>query len=228
MLFRSGNAIMDVLYGNWNPSGKLPYTIAKNATDYPAHVITGGTVEDIISINYTEGLLIDYRWFDAHDITPRFEFGFGLSYTTFEFSDLTITPVSPMDTADVSLIKNWENGGASPIAEGSSIALWLHMPAYQVTFKITNTGSVFGGEIAQLYLHHAADSGEPPSVLKGFTDVWAAPGETSTGSITLSRHDLSIWDVERQGWAKPNGAITFSVGASSRDFRLNGTIPASA
>ncbi|EIW74780.1 glycoside hydrolase family 3 protein [Coniophora puteana RWD-64-598 SS2] len=224
----AGNSITDVLYGDWNPSGKLPYTIAKNVTDYPAHVITGGTVEDILSINYTEGLFIDYRWFDAHDIMPRFEFGYGLSYTTFEFSDLTITPVSPMDTADMTLVNNWENGGASPIAEGSSTALWLHMPAYQVTFNITNTGSVYGGEIAQLYLHHPAEVGEPPSVLKGFTDVWAAPGETATGSITLSRHELSVWDVVRQGWAKPDGTITFSVGASSRDFRLNGTIPAAA
>ncbi|KAH7912075.1 family 3 glycoside hydrolase [Hygrophoropsis aurantiaca] len=221
----AGNAIMDILYGNWNPSGKLPYTLAKTPEDYPAHVIFGGTEADILSINYTEGLMIDYRWFDAMNITPRYEFGFGLSYTTFEFSDLAITKVNALDYAETNLVTNWENGGASPIAEGSSTALWLHMPAYQVTFNVQNTGAVYGGEIPQLYLHHPASAMEPPSILKGFTNIELAPGETQRASITLSRYDLSIWDVVRQGWAKPDGTIAFSVGASSRDFRLNGTIP---
>ncbi|KAH7908219.1 family 3 glycoside hydrolase [Hygrophoropsis aurantiaca] len=221
----AGNAIMDILYGNWNPSGKLPYTIAKNATDYPAQLVLGGTDADILSINYTEGLMIDYRWFDAMNITPRYEFGFGLSYTTFEYSDLAISEVAPLDYAETDLINNWENGGASPIAEGSSTALWLHMPAYQVTFNVKNTGSVYGGEIPQLYLHHPASAMEPPSILKGFTNIELSPGETGKASITLSRYDVSIWDVVRQGWARPEGTIAFSVGVSSRDFRLNGTIP---
>ncbi|KAH7924395.1 family 3 glycoside hydrolase [Leucogyrophana mollusca] len=224
----AGNAIMDILYGNWNPSGKLPYTIAKSQMDYPARLALGGTATDILSINYTEGLMIDYRWFDAMNITPRYEFGFGLSYTTFEFSVLSITKVSPPDYAETDLISNWEDGGASPIAEGSSTALWLHMPAYQVTFNVKNTGSVYGGEIPQLYLHHPASAMEPPSILKGFTNIELSPGETQKASITLSRYDVSIWDVVRQGWARPNGTIAFSVGASSRDFRLNGTIPESA
>jgi beta-glucosidase len=81
-------------------------------------------------------------------------------------------------------------------------------------------------QIPQLYIHHPPSAGEPPSVLKGFTNVEVSPGQTAPVSITLSRYDLSVWDVVRQGWAKPEGTITFSVGASSRDFRLNGTIPA--
>ncbi|KAF9239474.1 glycoside hydrolase superfamily [Melanogaster broomeanus] len=222
----AGNGIMDVLYGNWNPSGRLPYTIAKNATDYPAQLVLGGTADDILSINYTEGLLIDYRWFDAQNITPRYEFGFGLSYTTFEYSNLVVTPVNNTDSAESWLIDNWENGGATPIAEGSTTALWLHMPAFQVTFNVQNTGKLYGGEIPQLYVHHPASAMEPPSVLKGFTNVEIWPGQTQSVSITLSRYDLSIWDVVRQGWAKPAGTIGFSVGASSRDFRLTGTIPA--
>ncbi|EGO02945.1 glycoside hydrolase family 3 protein [Serpula lacrymans var. lacrymans S7.3] len=222
----AGNAVMDILYGNWNPSGKLPYTIAKRPEDYPAQLVTGGTAADILSINYTEGLFIDYRWFDAQNITPRYEFGFGLSYTTFEYSDLAITAVNPPDYAQMDLIQNWENGGATPIAEGSTTALWLHIPAYRVTFNVQNTGSVYGGEIPQLYMHFPASSGEPPNVLKGFTNVEVSPGQTTPVSITFSRHDLSVWDVVAQGWRKPEGTITFSVGASSRDFRLNGTIPA--
>ncbi|EIW75053.1 hypothetical protein CONPUDRAFT_140249 [Coniophora puteana RWD-64-598 SS2] len=223
----AGNAVVDVLYGAWNPSGKLPYTIAKNMEDYPAPLVLGGTADDYLSINYTEGLFIDYRWFDAHDIAPRYEFGYGLSYTTFAYSNLYIQPITPADDAQWSLITNWENGGATPIAEGSSTALWLHMPAYQVTFTIENTGPVYGGEIPQLYLHHPAAEEEPPSILKGFTNVEVAPGQSAQATITLSRYDLSVWDVVKQGWRKSEGTVTFSVGASSRDFRLNGTIPAS-
>ncbi|KAG2133786.1 glycoside hydrolase superfamily [Suillus bovinus] len=222
----AGNAIADILYGAWNPSGKLPYTIAKSPTDYPAQLVTGGTIADILSINYTEGLFIDYRWFDAQNITPRYEFGFGLSYTTFEYSDLAITKVNPANYAQMDLVQNWEDGGATPIAEGSTTALWLHMPAYEVTFNVQNTGALYGCEVPQIYIHHPPSAGEPPSVLKGFTNVVVSPGQTTSVSITLSRYDLSVWDVVRQGWAKPEGTITFSVGASSRDFRLSGIIPA--
>ncbi|KAG6374229.1 glycoside hydrolase superfamily [Boletus reticuloceps] len=221
----AGNAIANVLYGNWNPSGRLSYTIAKNASDYSAQLTLGGGGTEILPINYTEGLFIDYRWFDAQNITPRYEFGFGLSYTTFNYSNLAITPIASTDNPETALIQNWANGGATPIAEGSSTALWLHMPAFQVTFDVANTGSSYGGEIPQLYLHHPTSAMEPPSILKGFTNVELQPGQTCQASITLSRYDLSIWDVVRQGWAKPNGTIDFSVGASSRDFRLSGAIP---
>ncbi|KIK98288.1 glycoside hydrolase family 3 protein [Paxillus rubicundulus Ve08.2h10] len=224
----AGNAIMDILYGNWNPSGRLPYTIAKNTTDYPAQPNFGGNAVDILSIDYTEGLLIDYRWFDAQNITPRYEFGFGLSYTTFEYTNLAITPIVSADYPETDLINNWENGGATPIAQGSTTALWLHMPAFQVTFNVKNTGSRYGGEIPQLYVHHPPSAMEPPSILKGFTNIELEPGQTGRASITLSRYDLSVWDVVRQGWAKPNGTIGLSIGASSRDFRLNCTVPASA
>jgi len=221
----AGSAIADVLYGDWNPSGRLPYTIAKNASDYSAQLTLGGEGSEILTIDYNEGLYIDYRWFDAQNITPRYEFGFGLSYTTFEYSDLAITPIASADVPEMGLVNSWAAGGATPIAEGSSRALWLHMPAFQVTFSVKNTGSYYGGDIPQLYVHHPASAGEPPSVLKGFTNIELLPGETGQASVTLSRYDLSVWDVVRQGWAKPNGTITFSVGASSRDFRLNGTIP---
>ncbi|KAG1793815.1 fibronectin type III-like domain-containing protein, partial [Suillus subaureus] len=121
------------------------------------------------------------------------------------------------------LIAAWENGKASPIAEGSSSALWRE-PAFQVTFKVTNTGPVSGMEIPQ-YIHFPSSASKPPSVLKGFTNVEISPSSTEQASITLSRYDLSIWDVVAQGWCKPDGQISFSIGASSRDFRLQGDIP---
>lgn len=93
----SGNALVDVLYGDVNPSGKLPYTIGKSLADYGPtagvmYVANGNPPQQ----DFTEGLYIDYRYFDKHDITPRYEFGFGLSYTTFKFSELEIELLCPL------------------------------------------------------------------------------------------------------------------------------------
>ncbi|KAF8153932.1 glycoside hydrolase family 3 protein [Crassisporium funariophilum] len=222
----AGNSIADVLYGAWNPSGRLPYTIAKDPADYSAQLVTGGGPQDVLSIPYTEGLEIDYRHFDAKNITPRFEFGFGLSYTKFSYSGLSIQKISSGDDrAEAALVSAWDNGNATAIAEGSSRAFWLHRPAFKVTFSVQNSGSVFGGEIPQVYVNFPASSGEPPSVLKGFTNTEASPKQKKSVTITLSRYDLSIWDVEKQGWRKPAGKIGISVGASSRDIRLRGSLP---
>ena len=114
---------------------------------------------------------------------------------------------------------------AAPAAAGGSTALWLHRPAFKVSFQVRNTGHVAGTEIAQLYVHFPAGAGEPPSVLRGFSDVLLDPRQSKTVNITLSRYDLSVWDVVAQGWRKPAGQFNFSVGASSRDFRLKGSVP---
>ncbi|KAL5520254.1 hypothetical protein ACEPAG_9467 [Sanghuangporus baumii] len=220
----TGNALVDVLYGEVSPSGRLPYTIAKNASDYGTQLVLGGGDDSILQIPYEEKLLIDYRHFDANRIKPRFEFGFGLSYTTFEYSDLHVSTITT-GFASQSLRSAWKSGEPSPNGEGSSVALWLHEPAYTVTFTIQNTGGVAGTEIPQLYVHHPKSAGEPPSVLKGFTDVCLEPWQTKTVSITLSRYDLSVWDVVTQSWRRPVGTIKFSVGASSRDVRLRGSFP---
>ena len=127
--------------------------------------------------------------------------------------------------ADQSLVRDWEAGKATPIAEGSSRALWLHKPVFEVCFTVKNTGSVFGGDIPQLYLNYPPTSGEPPSVLRGFTNIELSPGEQKKITLTLSRYDLSIWDAEKQGWRKPEGKFGVGVGVSSRDVRLKGVVP---
>ena len=171
-------------------------------------------------------LFIDYRHFDAAKIAPRYEFGFGLSYTTFEYSGLSINPVSASgEDQDGAEEANWAAGKPSPQAVGASTALWLHRPAISVSFTVENTGAVAGTEIAQVYLHYPAHAGEPPSVLRGFADVYLQPAEAQNITITLSRYDLSIWDVVSQSWIRPPGKYSLSVGASSRDFRLKGAIP---
>ncbi|PPR00198.1 hypothetical protein CVT24_004901, partial [Panaeolus cyanescens] len=220
-----GNSIADVLYGAWNPSGRLPYTIAKSIDDYPAQLVQGGADSDVLSIPYTEGLEIDYRYFDAHNIEPRFEFGFGLSYTTFKYTGLNIQKISGGDSAaDKAAIAAWEKGAATPIAEGISRAFWLHKPIAKITFSIQNTGKVAGNEVPQLYLNFPASAGEPPSVLRGFDSVALNAGQKKTVSMTLSRYDLSVWDTEKQGWRLPSGTFGVTVGASSRDAKLKGQL----
>ncbi|KAG1729642.1 uncharacterized protein EDB91DRAFT_1005033, partial [Suillus paluster] len=127
----AGNSIADMLYSTYNPSGKLLYTISKDPTDYPTQLRLP--------------LLIDFMFF-AVNITPHFEFGFGLSYTMFSCSDLCVTPIQSLDVDQADLITAWENGEVSPIAEGSSTALWLREPTFHITFEVTNTGPMSGTE----------------------------------------------------------------------------------
>jgi hypothetical protein len=174
-----------------------------------------------------------------------------LSYTTFSYSGLAISKISGGTDRDTKLEEDWAAGKPGPIGVGSSTALWLHRPAFEVSFTVKNTGAVNGTEvrvsdlkfltlrlrgygltfvrmcmwqIAQLYLHHPSSAGEPPSILKGFTDVELGPGESRKVTITLSRFDLSIWDTVSQTWVKPDGSYGITIGASSRDGRLNGTL----
>ncbi|KAF8312328.1 glycoside hydrolase family 3 protein [Clavulina sp. PMI_390] len=219
----SGDALADILYGNYNPSGKLPFTIAKQATDYNGGIITDSDPTAIKQVPYTERVFIDYRHFDEAGITPRFEFGFGLSYTTFEYSNLKIKP--RVHGNEGRLEEAWEKGNVIDTTVGASTAAWLHQSAYHVTYTVTNNGSVAGHEVSQLYLAHPPGALEPPSILRGFQRTWLEPGESATVSHNLTRYDLSLWNTVEQGWSRSQGTIGVMVGASSRDFRLKGTIP---
>ncbi|TFK40959.1 glycoside hydrolase family 3 protein [Crucibulum laeve] len=190
-------------------SGRLPYTIGKSIDDYGANVIYSSS-SSIVPIPYNEGLFIDYRHFDQANITPRFEFGFGLSYTTFDYSGLTIT-------GSVS-------GGSAPSGPGSSLDPWLHTKVITATFTLKNNGTVAGHEIPQLYISPPASANSAPRNLKGFDSIYLTPGQSTTVSLQLSRYDLSIWNVVTQRWQIPSGATGILVGASSRDIRLTGSV----
>ncbi|KAH9898580.1 beta-glucosidase [Cubamyces lactineus] len=205
----AGNGLVDVIYGAYNPSGRLPFTIGKAVTDYAAQIIYSGS--GIVQIPYNEGLFIDYRHFDAANIAPRFEFGFGLSYTTFDYSDLKITG----STA---------GGTRQPIGPGAALDPWLHDPVVTVTFTVTNNGTVAGTEIPQLYTSPPASAKSAPFNLKGFDSIFLAPGASTTVTMTLSRIDFSVWNVPSQSWQIATGVTGISVGASSRDLRLKGSI----
>ncbi|TFY82692.1 hypothetical protein EWM64_g1318 [Hericium alpestre] len=198
-----GNSLVDVLYGVYNPSGRLPYTIGKATTDYAAQVIyTSDENPVILPIPYSEGIFIDYKHFDQAGIAPRYEFGFGLSYTTFQYSGLNI--------------KGTVGTGTPPSGPGSSLD--------PVSFSLKNNGTVAGHESPQLYTSPPASAKAAPFNLRGFDNVFLAPGESQTVSFNLSRYDLSSWSVTNQRWEVPSGSTGVSMGASSRDLRLQGTI----
>ncbi|OJJ42548.1 hypothetical protein ASPZODRAFT_76651 [Penicilliopsis zonata CBS 506.65] len=211
----SGRALVDVLYGRANPSGKLPYTIAHNETDY-GNLLNPALPEGIFWLfpqaNFTEGQLIDYRAFDAYNITPRFEFGYGLSYTTFDYSSLTIKQSSSSNSSTSSYPP------AATTEPGGNPHLWDEL--LTVSAVVSNTGDVGGAEVAQLYL---GIPNAPVRQLRGFEKFYLAAGESVEIDFHVTRRDLSIWDVYAQDWLLQEGPFVVSVGRSSRDLPLQGT-----
>jgi len=211
----SGRALVQLLYGQSNAWGKLPYTVAKNGSDY-------GNLEyhDVVDpsspfarypqSNFTEGLYIDYRAFDKYNITPRYEFGFGLSYTTFNYSDISISSSSNTTTSPYP---------TGPIRQGGQEDLWDTVAT--VSAAITNTGAVEGKEIAQLYV---GIPGGPVRQLRGFEKIAIPAGQKAGVSFELNRRDLSTWDVVAQKWLLQSGEYTIYVGGSSRDLPLTGSL----
>jgi beta-glucosidase len=198
----SGNGLADILYGAASPSGKLPYTIAKKESDYGTTISRGD--------DKTWDLFIDYRRFDAQNISPRFEFGFGLSYTNFTYSALT---VAGKPTA-----------GPATGAKGPGGPVDLFETVATVTAQISNSGGVAGAEVPQLYLGYPASTNSPPKQLRGFAKLKLEAGASGTATFKLRRRDLSFWDEASRKWSVATGDYTLFVGSSSRDVRLTGKI----
>ncbi|KAI8653805.1 Fn3-like domain-containing protein [Fusarium sp. Ph1] len=190
----SGESLVKLLYGEAGFSGKLPYTIAKNESDYTPYAPCGlepGSKDP--QCDFTEGVYLDYRSFDARDITPRFEFGFGLSYTEFEYSSLKVNIRDTASTEDL-----WQTIGT-------------------VKATIMNVGPVRGEEVAQLYV---AIPNSPPKQLRGFEKLAIEKGSSAEVQFELTRRDFSVWDVVKQEWTLQTGNYTIFVGASSRSLPL--------
>ncbi|KAK8087621.1 beta-glucosidase [Apiospora hydei] len=184
----SGLALVQLLYGEAYFSGKLPYTLARNESDYGAAYAPCRPEEGDLDLqcDFAEGVYVDYRHFDEAGIAPRFEFGFGLSYTRFEYSGLAIKP-------DAKRLR----AGASTYADG----LWDVVAT--VTATVANAGEAEGAEAAQLYL---GIPNSPPRQLRGFEKVPLRPGEEGVVTFELTRRDLSVWDVTRQAWVVQEGS----------------------
>jgi beta-glucosidase len=194
----AGTAIAGVIFGDVNPSGKLPCTFPKRIEDTPT--FAGGARaypgEDGVE-HYDEGLLVGYRWYDTKAVEPLFPFGFGLSYTSFAYSGLKLVAGS---------------GASGPIVT--------------VEFEVTNTGEREGAEVAQVYVHQAKPGlPRPLRELKGFRKVLLKPGEKQTVSVQLGREAFAYFSPEKGGWLAEKDDFTISVGSSSRDLRLEGSFP---
>lgn len=198
----SGNGLVDVLFGAVNPSGKLPYTIAKREADYGRAIGSGN--------DKNWDLLVDYRRFDKLNIAPRFEFGYGLSYTNFTYADLTIAGAPSAGPAV---------GTTGP---GGPADLWETVTT--VTAKISNSGGRAGAEVPQLYIGYPASTNSPPKQLRGFAKIKVDAGASGTATFTLRRRDLSYWDEASRKWTVAAGEYGVFVGSSSRDVRLTGKI----
>ncbi|KAJ4397872.1 hypothetical protein N0V93_002109 [Gnomoniopsis smithogilvyi] len=209
----SGKALVNILYGDENPSGRLPYTVAYNESDYesllaPDKTLTG-MFQHFPQSNFTEGVYIDYRHFDLKNITPRYEFGFGLSYTTFDYANMQIQKTNSSTTSYPSGV----------ISLGGHTDLWDEL--IQVQVGVTNSGAVDGMEVVQLYLGIPGED-VPVRQLRGFAKPSITAGETATVQFSLTRRDLSVWDVVAQKWLLQSGEYQVYVGRSSRDLPLQG------
>ncbi|KAI1765139.1 glycoside hydrolase family 3 protein [Hypoxylon sp. FL1150] len=214
----SGKALVSLLYGDANPSGKLPFTIAHNESDYEHMAgpdLPEGQFEKFPQSNFSrEGVFVDYRHFDARNITPRYEFGFGLSYTSFAYADLTIAKSEGANTT------RYPTGA---VREGGQEDLWDVLATVNATVR--NTGGVGGAEVAQLYVAVPNSGGDVPArQLRGFDKPFVNASAEATVSFELTRRDLSVWDVGAQRWLLQPGDYGVFVGGSSRDLPLQGTL----
>ncbi|HET7108049.1 MAG TPA: glycoside hydrolase family 3 C-terminal domain-containing protein [Candidatus Acidoferrum sp.] len=197
---KGADAVADILFGDVNPSAKLPITFPLDVADLPhprlvkppsdgvglAAVMKTGEPKPTFAVQYDEGLKVGYKWYDAEKKEVLFPFGFGLSYTKFEYTALQVRP----------------GNGAT------------------LSFTVKNSGSRTGVEIAEAYAALPAASGEPPKRLVGWSRVELKPGESKQVSLVIPREYLSVFDENSDSWKLLPGDYSFQVGASSRNLPL--------
>lgn len=185
-----GAALADLLYGDVSPSGKLAETFPQRLNDNPVHLNFPGEGD---VVRYGEGLFVGYRYHDTHDVAPLFPFGHGLSYSRFDYANLTLSA----DMFD----------GQNRLTVG---------------VDITNSGEREASEIVQLYLSDQTQTVPVAAqALRGFDRVKLAPGETARIELALTRRDFCWYDVKRSDWRLSTGTFEVRIGASSRDIRLS-------
>jgi beta-glucosidase len=185
----TGNAMADVIFGEVNPSGKLPTTFPKRLQDNPAFINYPG---ENGRVHYGEGLFVGYRYYDKKEIEPLFPFGYGLSYTTFVYRNLTLN--------------------ANQFGTGDEI---------KITLEVENSGKRAGAEIVQCYVRDIESRlVRPEKELKAFVRVFLQPGEGKQVSLTLNRDSLAYYDDKTKAWVADPGDFEILIGSSSRDIRL--------
>jgi len=198
-------ALAEIIAGKTNPSGKLPITIEKDFKDSPGFGYIpeseelysdwnaeGEQAHPVYDVHYKENVFVGYRWYEKKNIEPLYPFGHGLSYTTFEYSNLSLSK-EKLNTEDTII----------------------------VSFTIKNTGATKGMEIAQLYIQDVASSvPRPIKELKGFRKVELEAGESKSVSLQLTGKDFSYWNPKTKDWFAEKGKFIILMGASSKDIKL--------
>jgi beta-glucosidase len=185
-----GHALAAILFGDDNPSGKLPVSLPKKFEDSPAAANYPG--KDL-KVDYAEGIYVGYRYYDTKKVEPQFPFGFGLSYTTFEYSDLKLDRTGSGE----------KNGN------------------WSFSVNVRNTGSRRGAEVVEVYVHDGHSKiDRPVHELKAFSRIELQPGETRAVQFSLQNSAFSYWSPEKKDWVLEPGTFAVEVGASSRDIRL--------
>ncbi len=190
-----GNALVDVILGEVNPSGKLPWTMPKNLEDSPAHATNSFPGDE--SVTYEEGILVGYRWFDTKNIEPLYPFGYGLSYTSFDFN-------------------NPKTNKSESYSEDETISL---------SVNVENTGEMDGKEVIQVYVSKEDSEVERAAQeLKGFEKVFVAAGASETVDIEIPVKNLAYYSNEDKNWTVEPGTYTLKIGNSSRNILEEVTI----
>lgn len=188
-----GGACVDILFGKVNPSAKLPETFPIKLEDNPSYLYYFGEKD---KVEYREGVFVGYRYYDTKKMEVLFPFGYGLSYTTFEYSNLTVSSDSITDQDTV-----------------------------KVSVDVKNTGNVAGKEVVQLYVCDKVSTViRPVKELKEFAKVELQPGETKTVTFELGKRAFAYWSVELHDWHVESGEFEIMIGKSSRDITLSKTI----
>ncbi|HEY0377379.1 MAG TPA: glycoside hydrolase family 3 C-terminal domain-containing protein [Pyrinomonadaceae bacterium] len=190
-----GTALAQILFGEVNPSGRLPVTFERKWEDNPAHASYYPASPDTKRVEYKEGVFVGYRGYEKNNTQPLFPFGHGLSYTTFKYSNLSVKPAA---------------GGAS---------------RYEVSFDVQNTGSREGADVAQVYIGDKhSNVPRPAKELKGFAKVSLRPGETRRVTIPLDARSFSYYDISAKQWRAEPGDFDVLVGRSSAQIELRGKL----
>jgi beta-glucosidase len=190
---QGGRALAEVVFGAVNPSGHLPATFERNWEQNPTHD-SYYTAPGTLQVPYKEGVFVGYRGYDKNRVTPLFPFGHGLSYTTFSYANLAVSPDNASTAAD---------------------------PRYTVSFDVSNAGTRPGAAVAQVYVSDGHSRvARPPKELKGFAKLTLQPGETRRVTVPLDLRSLAYYDVVGKQWRAEAGTFTVRVGGSSADLPL--------
>jgi beta-glucosidase len=191
-----GTALAEILSGDVNPSGRLPVTFERRWEDNPVHD-SYYPADGTRRVEYKEGVFVGYRGYEKNNTKPLFPFGYGLSYTTFKYSNLTVRPAANTSTGAL----------------------------YEVSFDVKNTGSREGADVAQVYVGDTHSRvPRPAKELKGFSKVTLRPGESRRVTVTLDRRSFSYYDADSKQWRADPGDFDILVGRASDQIELRGKL----